>query len=167
MLSSTQNSSSVSISAAYRNWLYSLLLLMPMDRLLWAFVINMNLAPRILLSSWNYYDSAVIMINDSAQVFVLPITCRDVPREKQCRAKNSSPVKITRNSPVSEGKRVVWVHWSDLCFIHKSLHLLKSVGISLSSPWRVPVHQDHWPQNTKLHCRVLQASPPGSLDHNV
>lgn len=151
----------VSISAAHRNWPYSLLsvspqvLLVPLGRLPCACVqTKMHPASRSLLSSWNHYASAVLL--SIYCILVFPIICRLT--EKQCRAKNWSPVKTMINSPVSGEERLVWVHQSGLCFVHGILHLLCSVSMSFSAHCRVLVHWHHCPQNTQPHCRVLTAS---------
>lgn len=167
MLSSSQRSSTVSISAVYRNWLYSLLLLMPMGRLPWAFVTNMNLTPRILLSSWNYYDSAVIIINDSAPECLFYSSLEETYSERTHSLWDHKKFSCVRSRRKSREVEVVWVQWGNLCFIHRSFNLLRSVGMSFSLPWRVSVHQHHWPQKTQPHFTVLQATPPAPLDHNV
>lgn len=122
---------------------------------------------KIRWSSWNHYDSAVLL--SVYPILVLPITFRYLPTEKQCRAK-SWLLKIMRNSPVSEQERLVWVHWRGLCFTHGILHLLWSISMSFvifCTLQSFRVHQHHCPQNTHSHCRVLQANPSGPLDHNV
>lgn len=126
---------------------------MPMGRLPWAFVTNTNLAPRILLSNWNHYDSAVVIINDSALECLFYPSLVETYSERSSTGPRTHPLWRSQQILLCQKQEVVWVHWSDLCFIRRSLHLLRSVGMSFSAPWGVAVHH-HRPQNTAEYCSI-------------